>query len=72
VIRHGLLNSKIAALLRSTVTHDHHPPARPGHARRGGDPAPAPGAERTIGPLRRRRRPPITLPRLACSARAIR
>ena len=64
VTRHGLLNSKIAAPLRSTMSHDHHPPERPRHARRGGDPAPAPGAERNIGHLRRRRRPPITLSRL--------
>ena len=64
VIRHGLLNSKIAALLRSTVAHNHHPPKRPGHAHCGGDPAPTLDAERNIGHVRRRCRPPITLSRL--------
>jgi hypothetical protein len=32
MIRHGVFNSKIAALPRSTVTHDHHPPKPTEHA----------------------------------------
>jgi hypothetical protein len=72
VTRHSLLNSRIAALLRSMLTLDPHPPERPGPARCGGDRAPRPGAERGIGHLRRRRKPPTSLPRLTGPARAIR
>jgi hypothetical protein len=72
VTRHGLLNLRIAALLRSMVTLDHHPPKGPQHARRGGDRASEPGAKHNIGSRHHRRSLPITPAQLTCPAPAIR
>jgi hypothetical protein len=72
VIRHGLLNSRIPALLQSTVTLDHRSPASLQHARRGGDPAPDPGAKHNIGHRHHRRSLPINVAQLTCTAPPIR